>query len=63
MAHAATSHSTKLSEVLDDETSNKLERLTQAFGRSAAEVIRQLIAQASPVDFPPSWQVRAGDDR
>jgi predicted transcriptional regulator len=47
---------------LDHETSRKLATLTQTFHRSAAEVIRQLIAQARPEDFPPSWQltVQAG---
>ena len=47
---------------LDDETSSKLETLTQAFRRSKAEVIRRLIAQARPEDFPPSWRlaVQAG---
>ncbi len=41
---------------LDEVTSRKLEALTQTFHCSAAEVIRQLIAQASPEAFPPSWQ-------
>ena len=48
---------------LDDETSKKLDTLTRGFDRPAAEVIRQLIAQAKAEDFPPSWQVRARDDR
>jgi hypothetical protein len=42
---------------LDDETSAKLATLTQTFYRSAAEVIRQLVAQVRPEDFPPSWQL------
>ena len=42
---------------LDEVTSRKLEALTQTFQRSAAEVIRQLIAQATPEDFPSSWQI------
>ena len=42
---------------LDDETSSKLATLTQTFHRSAAEVIRQLIAQAESEDFPQSWQL------
>jgi predicted transcriptional regulator len=47
---------------LDDETSRKLATLTQTSHRSAAEVIRQLIAQARPEDFPPNWRlaVQAG---
>jgi predicted transcriptional regulator len=47
---------------LDDETSARLVTLTQALHRSAAEVIRQLIAQATPDDFPQSWQM-AVDER
>jgi hypothetical protein len=42
---------------LDEVTSRKLEALMQTFHRSAAEVIRQLIAQARPEDFPPSWRL------
>jgi len=48
---------------LDDETSKRLDTLTRGFDRPAAEVIRQLIVQATPVDFPPSWQVRPRADR
>jgi hypothetical protein len=40
---------------LDEETSTKLATLTQIFHRSAAEVIRQLIAQATPEAFPQNW--------
>jgi predicted DNA-binding protein len=46
---------------LDDETSHKLETLIRAFDHPAAEVIRQLIGQAKPEDFPRSWQ-RALED-
>jgi predicted DNA-binding protein len=42
---------------LDEVTSHKLEALTQTFDRSAAEIIRQLIAQATPEDFPSSWHL------
>jgi predicted transcriptional regulator len=48
---------------LDDETLRKLETLTQTFQRSAAEVIRQLIAQARPETFPPSWRIAAEERR
>jgi hypothetical protein len=48
---------------LDEASSAKLEQLVQPFDTSAAEVIRQLIAQATPEDFPPSWQARVRDDR
>jgi predicted transcriptional regulator len=41
---------------LDEVTSRKLEALTNTFHRSAAEIIRQLIAQVTLEDFPPRWQ-------
>jgi predicted transcriptional regulator len=48
---------------LDDESSQKLEALARAFHRSAAEVIRQLVAQANPENFPESWRVAANEHR
>jgi hypothetical protein len=46
---------------LDEVTSRKLEAFTQTFHRPAADVIRQLIAQAKPEDFPPSWHLVAAE--
>jgi hypothetical protein len=40
---------------LDEVASRTLERLTNTFHRSAAEIIRQLIAQVALQDFPQSW--------
>jgi hypothetical protein len=48
---------------LDDETSTKLGTLMQTFDRSAAEIIRQLIAQAAPEDFPQSWHLAVAERR
>jgi hypothetical protein len=48
---------------LGERTSQKLQHLVEQLGMSRAEIIRQLIAQAKAEDFPPSWQVRARDDR
>jgi mannosyltransferase OCH1-like enzyme len=42
---------------LDKPTRAMLERLSRHFKRSSAETIRQLVAQATPEDFPPSWQL------
>jgi predicted transcriptional regulator len=47
----------------DDETLRKLDTLTQTFQRSAAEVIRQLIAQARPEEFPQSWRLAEEERR
>jgi hypothetical protein len=43
---------------LDAVTSHTLEVFTQTFDRSAAEIIRQLILQARPEDFPQRWRMR-----
>jgi predicted transcriptional regulator len=56
-SHESGYYGTRFMLRLDDQTSSKLRTLTQTFHRSAAEVIRQLIAQARPEDFPPSWQL------
>jgi predicted DNA-binding protein len=44
---------------LDKLTAQKLEALVAQFGQSRAEIIRQLVAQAKPEDFPQSWQLAA----
>jgi predicted transcriptional regulator len=44
---------------LDDPSRTKLQQLVEQFGASKAEIIRQLIAQAEPEDFPASWQMKA----
>jgi hypothetical protein len=62
-SHDSRRYGTRLILRLDNETSKKLGILTRTFDRSAAEVIRHLIVQATPEDFPPSWRVRVGDDR
>jgi hypothetical protein len=52
---------------LDEASTRTLEAFSKTFHRSAAEVIRELIAQAAPEDFPLSWQMavlerRTGQD-
>jgi predicted transcriptional regulator len=48
---------------LNEDTSHKLETLTRAFDRPAAEVIRQLITQAHPRAFPQSWHLARDEQR
>jgi hypothetical protein len=43
----------------DEPSQTKLQQLVKQFGASKAEIIRQLIAQAEPEDFPASWQMKA----
>ena len=38
-----------------------LQQFIEHVGTSKAKCIRQLIVQAEPEDFPPSWQMRAAD--
>jgi hypothetical protein len=46
---------------LDETSQTKLQQLIKRFGASKAEIIRQLINQAEPEDFPPSWQMGAAE--
>jgi hypothetical protein len=39
----------------------KLQELVEQVGRSRAEIIRQLVAQATLEAFPPSWQLAAAE--
>jgi predicted transcriptional regulator len=62
-SHDSRQYRTRFMLRLDDETSEKLDTLTRTFDRSAAEVIRHLIAQATPEDFPQSWRLAAAAHR
>jgi hypothetical protein len=46
---------------LDSRSQTKLQQLVKQFGVSKADIIRQLIAQAEPEDFPKSWRIRAAE--
>jgi hypothetical protein len=48
---------------LDEFSQTKLQQFVKRFGASKAEIIRQLIAQATDEDFPKSWQIRAAEHR
>ena len=54
-SHDSRTYGTRFMLRLDDPTRDKLEDLSTHFDTSAAEIVRQLIAQAEPEDFPPSW--------
>jgi hypothetical protein len=60
-SHDSRTSGTRFIMRLDDPTSEKLEELSTHFEKSAAEIIRQLIAQANEKDFPKSWQIRAAE--
>jgi predicted DNA-binding protein len=42
---------------LDETTAQKLQALVAQFGTSRAVIIRQLISQAKPEEFPESWHL------
>jgi hypothetical protein len=46
---------------LDEPSRTKLEALVDHFNIPKADIIRQLIAQATPDDFPKRWQIRANE--
>jgi hypothetical protein len=48
---------------LDGMTWETLERLSRHFDKSSAEIIRQLVAQATPEDFPERWQLAVRERR
>jgi predicted transcriptional regulator len=58
-SHDSRTYGTRFMLRLDGPTRDKLDDLSTLFDQSAAEIIRQLIGQAKPEDFPPSWQMRA----
>jgi predicted HicB family RNase H-like nuclease len=46
---------------LDGQTWATLDAWSTHFERSAAEIIRQLLAQATPDTFPASWRMRVAE--
>jgi hypothetical protein len=46
---------------LDEPAQTKLQQLINQLGASKAAIIRHLITQAEPEDFPTSWQMRAAE--
>jgi predicted transcriptional regulator len=48
---------------LDESSQTTLQQLITEFGASKADIIRQLIAQAKPEDFPKGWHMKALERR
>jgi hypothetical protein len=61
--HDSRIYGTRFMVRLDEPSQTKLQQLVKHFGTSKAKIIRQLIAQAEPEDFPSSWQMRAAEPR
>jgi predicted DNA-binding protein len=62
-SHDSHTYDTRFMLRLDELSEAKLQQLLKRFGTSKAEIIRQLIAQAEPEDFPASWQMSAAELR
>jgi hypothetical protein len=62
-SHDSRTYGTRFMLRLDEPSQTKLQRLGKQFGASKAEIIRQLIAQATTEDFPKSWQMWAAERR
>jgi predicted transcriptional regulator len=60
-SHDSRYYSTRFMLRLDETTAQKLQHLVKQVGKPRAEVIRQLIAQARPEDFPQSWQLAVAE--
>jgi hypothetical protein len=61
--HDSHTHTERFMLRLDDLTRERLKDLSTHFDTSAAEIIRHLIAHATPDAFPKSWHVRAAEHR
>jgi hypothetical protein len=58
-SHDSGTYTTRFMLRLDERSEAKLQQLITQFGASKADIIRHLIAQAKPEDFPKSWRMRA----
>src|SRR4030095_16015837 len=62
-SHDSQTYGTRFMLRLDETTAQKLQHLVERFARPRAEIIRQLVAQATPEDFPESWQLAVHERR
>jgi hypothetical protein len=60
-SHDSQIYDTRFMLRLDKSAQTKLQHLISHFGASKADIIRQLLVQATPEDFPNSWQKRAAE--
>jgi hypothetical protein len=60
-SHDSRTHAERFMLRLDEPSQTKLQQLIKEFGTSKAAIIRHLIAEAEPEDFPTSWQMRAAE--
>jgi hypothetical protein len=56
-SHDSRTHTERFMLRLDEPSQTTLQQLITQFGASKADIIRQLIAQAKPEDFPKGWHM------
>ena len=57
-SHESRTYTARFMLRLDEPSQAKLEQLINQFGASKVQLIRHLLARATPEDFPPSWPMR-----
>jgi predicted HicB family RNase H-like nuclease len=62
-SHDSRHYGTRFMLRLDRASHTKLQRLVKRFQTSRAEIVRQLIAQAGPEDFPERWHLAVNERR
>jgi hypothetical protein len=62
-SHDSRRYHTRVMLRLDASSHRTLQDFVERFAVPKATIIRQLIVQATPEDFPPSWQMRAAERR
>jgi predicted DNA-binding protein len=62
-SHDSRTYTTRFMLRLDESSQTKLYQLIKQFGASKADIIRHLIAEAQPEDFPENWHRMAQERR
>ena len=62
-AHDSPTYTARFMLRLDKPSQTKLEQFIKEFDASKAAIIRHLLAQATPEDFPKSWQMGVSERR
>jgi len=62
-SHDSRTYGTRFMLRLDEASQSKLQQFITQFSASKADIIRHLIAQAKPEQFPERWHLRAAERR
>lgn len=61
LSHDSRAYGNRFMLRLNARSARTLQQLVQQVGALKAQIIRQLMTQAEPEDFPKSWQMRAAE--